>query len=310
MIPPQRGRPGFDPRVGKIPWRKERIPTPAFWPREYHGLHTPWSCKELDTTEWLSRSSILDFVSSLMKGLFLFYKCASTSLTVLWWKLEWSVQISSSWPVQSFSDAARCIAFDGSYLCFSLGITFCLRKLPCLSFIPTSSYLCLSISPCVQSQFLPFLKWCIYQEHSRTTLAQHYSLYSLFLGNLNQNSCYEEGTQKVESSSCFIHPLVGTEYSVADSKWDMDSTWHTKAVQLLNYILMVNLDHMQMERISFVDTISLVFEKYERNCTYKQWHLVTLAEYHWIIKERKWQGVGDKSPFQEKLKAESFSGNI
>lgn len=79
----------------------------------------------------------------------------------------------------------------------------------------------------------------------------------------------------MESSSCLIHPLVGTEYSVADSKWGMDSAWHTKAVQLLKYILMVNLDGMQMERISFVDTISLIFEKYERNCTYKQWHLVT-----------------------------------
>ena len=60
----------------------------------------------------------------------------------------------------------------------------------------------------------------------------------------------------------------------------MDSTWHTKAVQSLSYILMVNLDGMQMERISFVDTIFLEFEKYERNCAYKQWHLVTLAEYH------------------------------
>ena len=24
-------RPGFDPWVGKIPWRKERLPTPVFW---------------------------------------------------------------------------------------------------------------------------------------------------------------------------------------------------------------------------------------------------------------------------------------
>ena len=24
------GRPGFDPRVGKIPWRRERLPTPVF----------------------------------------------------------------------------------------------------------------------------------------------------------------------------------------------------------------------------------------------------------------------------------------
>ena len=26
----QCGRPGFDPQVGKIPWRRERLPTPVF----------------------------------------------------------------------------------------------------------------------------------------------------------------------------------------------------------------------------------------------------------------------------------------
>ena len=31
-------RPGFDPWVGKIPWRRERIPTSVFWPKECHGL--------------------------------------------------------------------------------------------------------------------------------------------------------------------------------------------------------------------------------------------------------------------------------
>ena len=24
--------------IGKIPWRKERLPTPMFWPGEFHGL--------------------------------------------------------------------------------------------------------------------------------------------------------------------------------------------------------------------------------------------------------------------------------
>ena len=28
---------GFDPWVGKIPWRKKRKPTPAFLPGESHG---------------------------------------------------------------------------------------------------------------------------------------------------------------------------------------------------------------------------------------------------------------------------------
>ena len=31
------GRPGFDPWVGRIPWRRERLPTPVFLPGESHG---------------------------------------------------------------------------------------------------------------------------------------------------------------------------------------------------------------------------------------------------------------------------------
>ena len=30
-------RPGFDPWIGKIPWRKEWLPTPVCWPGEFHG---------------------------------------------------------------------------------------------------------------------------------------------------------------------------------------------------------------------------------------------------------------------------------
>jgi len=37
--------------VGKIPWRRERLPTPVFWPGEFYGLYSPWGHKELDTTE-------------------------------------------------------------------------------------------------------------------------------------------------------------------------------------------------------------------------------------------------------------------
>ena len=54
-LPAMRG-PGFDPWVGKIPWRRERLPTPVFWPGEFHELYSPWGCKESDTTEQLSRS--------------------------------------------------------------------------------------------------------------------------------------------------------------------------------------------------------------------------------------------------------------
>ena len=48
------GRPGFDPWVGKIPWRREQLLTPILWPGEFHGLYSPWGRKELDRTERLS----------------------------------------------------------------------------------------------------------------------------------------------------------------------------------------------------------------------------------------------------------------
>ena len=46
----QYGRPGFDPWVGKIPWRRERLPTPVFWPGEFHGLHSPWTSQSRTLT--------------------------------------------------------------------------------------------------------------------------------------------------------------------------------------------------------------------------------------------------------------------
>ena len=49
----QRERPGYDPWVGKFPWRREWLPMPVFWPGEFHGLYSPWGCKESDTTEQL-----------------------------------------------------------------------------------------------------------------------------------------------------------------------------------------------------------------------------------------------------------------
>ena len=44
--------------VRKIPWRRDRLPCPAFLLGEYHGQrsvegYSPWGRKESDTTEWL-----------------------------------------------------------------------------------------------------------------------------------------------------------------------------------------------------------------------------------------------------------------
>ena len=55
-------RRGFDPWVGKIPWRRAWQPTPVFLPEESHGQRSlvgygPWCHKELDMTELLGKHS-------------------------------------------------------------------------------------------------------------------------------------------------------------------------------------------------------------------------------------------------------------
>ena len=44
-------RRGFDPWVGKIPWRRAWQPTPVFLPGESHGQRSLVGYKESDTTE-------------------------------------------------------------------------------------------------------------------------------------------------------------------------------------------------------------------------------------------------------------------
>ena len=41
---------------GKIHWRRERLPILVFWPKEFHGLYSPWGHEELDMTERTSLS--------------------------------------------------------------------------------------------------------------------------------------------------------------------------------------------------------------------------------------------------------------
>ena len=55
----KRQRHGFDPWIGKIPWRWARQPTPVFLPGESHGQrhlvgYSPWDRKESDMTRGLS----------------------------------------------------------------------------------------------------------------------------------------------------------------------------------------------------------------------------------------------------------------
>ena len=78
--PPATWRPGFDPWVGTIPWRRERLTTPVFWPGESHGLYNPWGHKESGITEQLS----LYFTSWLDLLLNIWY------MQILFWFKVWA----------------------------------------------------------------------------------------------------------------------------------------------------------------------------------------------------------------------------
>ena len=48
----------MNPWIGKIPWKREQLPTPVFWPGEFHGQrslagYSPWGRKGSDTTKQL-----------------------------------------------------------------------------------------------------------------------------------------------------------------------------------------------------------------------------------------------------------------
>ena len=56
-------RSGFEPWVGKIPWRREWLPTSVFLPGEFQGQrslvgYSAWCHKESDTTKQLTLTSL------------------------------------------------------------------------------------------------------------------------------------------------------------------------------------------------------------------------------------------------------------
>ena len=69
------GDPGLIPGLGRFPWRRERLLTAVFWPREFHGLYSPWGCKESDTTEWLSLFTPVGLYSSSSSPPYMFSVC-------------------------------------------------------------------------------------------------------------------------------------------------------------------------------------------------------------------------------------------
>ena len=53
------GDQGFNSSAEEIPRRREWLPTPVFFPGEFHGQrslasYSPWDCKDSDMTEWIT----------------------------------------------------------------------------------------------------------------------------------------------------------------------------------------------------------------------------------------------------------------
>jgi len=90
--------------VGKIPWWRERLPTPVFWPGEFHGLYSPWGHKESEMTEPLSFftfQGIMDSGKEDYTGKYVLILggrdggilCEIVKLNQtcsLWWRLMWN----------------------------------------------------------------------------------------------------------------------------------------------------------------------------------------------------------------------------
>ena len=74
----QLGRPGFDPWVRKIPWRRKWQPTPVFLPGKSHGQrslvgYSPWGRKESDTAERVTQHNNNSTKSGKGHGFFVLF---------------------------------------------------------------------------------------------------------------------------------------------------------------------------------------------------------------------------------------------
>ena len=84
------------PRVGKISWRREWLPTPVLLPGKSHGQRSlldfsPWGCKESDTTDRVTLSLtcgllILPIIQKLKLSQLMFIASMSSHWNSLVWR--------------------------------------------------------------------------------------------------------------------------------------------------------------------------------------------------------------------------------
>ena len=84
----QCGRPGFNPWIRKIPWRKKWQPTLVLLPGKFHGWKSlvgcsPWGCKESDTTERFHFHLNGDIGCPTLKLPSAFLLCSQSSVSLL-----------------------------------------------------------------------------------------------------------------------------------------------------------------------------------------------------------------------------------
>ena len=100
------GRPEFDPWVGKIPWRRKRLPTPVFWPEEFHGPYSPWGLRVKH--DWVTFTHFWWFFCKILK-MNLFYWLFKTELGEVPWWLGFSTFIVAAWVRSLVGELRFCI---------------------------------------------------------------------------------------------------------------------------------------------------------------------------------------------------------
>ena len=133
------GRPGIDPWIEKIPWRRAWQPTPIVWPGESQGQRSlagssAWDQKESDTTERLTPP--------------LNWRTWCLSLEVV--KLSCEPRRSTWWEFNKKGDFWSHISvFSSCELCMWYVIIYCLSS--CVKRIDLDSSACLGIANSVLS---------------------------------------------------------------------------------------------------------------------------------------------------------------
>ena len=102
----QCGRPEFDPSVGKIPWRRERQPTPVIWPGEFHGLCSPQGHRERIGHNWATFSFtfcfIIFIIIILLNHLFIPYILVSYFSFIICILFPWLLVLRRSYDSNNF----------------------------------------------------------------------------------------------------------------------------------------------------------------------------------------------------------------